>query len=94
MEIGSNPRLERSTRKRRKTCVRGCGPKTIKSCRGQWVEEDMTMDSLDTTSDYTEEEVSQEYSTWDEYLRKLLFVDVLNVMERNNSNERLYKDIT
>ena len=26
--------------------------------------------------------------------RKLLFVDFLYVMERNNSNEKLYKDIT
>ena len=72
MEIGSNPRLERSTRKRRKTYVRGRGPKTIKSRRGQWVEEDMTMDPPDTTNDCTEEEVSQEYSTWDEYFEKIV----------------------
>ena len=62
----SNLRLERSTRKRIKTYVHGRGPKTIKSRRGQWVEEDMTMDPPDTTNDYNEEEVSQEYSTWDE----------------------------
>ena len=35
----------------------------------------------------TKEEVGQDYGRWDEYLRKLLFVDVLYVMERNNSNE-------
>ena len=45
------------------------------------------MDPPDTTNDCTEEEVSQEYSTWDEYFEKLLFVDVLNVVERKNSNE-------
>ena len=72
MEIGSNPRLELSTRKRRKTYVRGRGPKTIKSHRGQWVEEDMPMDPPDTTNDCIEEEVSQEYGTWDEYFEKIV----------------------
>ena len=65
MEIGSNPRLERSTRKRRKTYVHGHGPKTIKSRRAQWVEEDMTMDPPNTTNNCTEEEVGQDYSTRD-----------------------------
>jgi hypothetical protein len=51
------------------------------------VEEDMTMDPPDTTNDCTKQEVGLEYSTWDEYFEKLLFVDVLYVMERNNSNE-------
>ena len=94
MEIGANSRLERSTRKRIKTDVHGHGPKTIKSHRGQWVEEDMTMDPPDTTNDYTEEEVNQEYSTWDEYFEKIVVRGCLNIVERNNSNERLYKDIT
>ena len=58
MEIGANSRLERSIRKRIKTYVYGHGPKTIKSRRGQWVEEDMTMDPPDTINDCTEEEVS------------------------------------
>lgn len=56
MEIGENVELEHSTRKR-KRYVRGRGPKTIKLCRGQWVEEDMTMDLADTTNDCTEQEV-------------------------------------
>ena len=60
MEIGANSRLEHSIRKRIKTYVHGCGPKTIKACRGQWVEEDMTMDPPNTTKDYTKEEVSQD----------------------------------
>ena len=30
------------------------------------------MDPLDTTNDCTEEEVSQEYSTWDEYFEKIV----------------------
>jgi hypothetical protein len=94
MEIGPDSRLERSTRKIIKTYVCGRGPKTIKSRRGQWVEEDMTMDPPDTTNGCTEEEDSQELVHGMNTLRKLLFVDVLNVMERNNSNDRLYKDIT
>jgi hypothetical protein len=36
------------------------------------VEEDMTMDPPNTTNDCTEEEVSQEYSTWDEYFEKIV----------------------
>lgn len=72
MEIGANSQLERSTRKRTKTYVQGRGPKTIKSRRGQWVEEDMTMDPRDTTNDCAEEEVNQEYSTWDEYFDKIV----------------------
>jgi hypothetical protein len=43
MEIGENVELEHSTRKI-KRYVHGHGPKTIKPHRGQWVEEDMTMD--------------------------------------------------
>ena len=70
MEIGENAYPESSTRKRIKTYVRGSGPKIAKSCRQQWVEEDMTMDPLDTTNDCTKEEVSQDYSTWDEYFEK------------------------
>ena len=72
MEIGANSQLESSTRKRIKAYVRGRGPKTIKSCREQWVEEDMTMDPPDTTNGCTEEEVSQEYSTWDKYFEKIV----------------------
>jgi len=53
MEIGANVDLEHSNRKIR-IYVHGHGPKTIKSCRGQWVEEDVTMDSIDTTNDCTE----------------------------------------
>ena len=93
MDIGENVELEHSTSKI-KRYVRGRGPKTIKSHIGQWVEEDMTMDPIDTTNDCTEQEVGLEYSTWDEYFEKLLFVDVLYVVERNNSNKRLYKEIT
>ena len=36
------------------------------------MEEDMTMDPLDTTNDCTEEEVGQDYSTWDEYFEKIV----------------------
>ena len=72
-----------------------CRPPIVKSRRGQWVEEDMTMDSIDALeAQHTEQEVGNHYSTWDEYLRKLLYVDVMNVMERKNSNVVLYKDIT
>lgn len=88
MEIGENAGSKPSTSKRKKY-VCGCGPKTVKSQRGQWMEEDMRMDPPDTTNDCIEQEVSQDYSTWDEYFEKLLFVDVLYVMERKNSNERL-----
>jgi hypothetical protein len=56
MEIGENVEIEHSTRKR-KRYVCGRGPKTIKSHRGQRVEEDMTMDPADTTNDCTEQEV-------------------------------------
>ena len=56
----------------KKRYVHGHGPKTIKSHRQQWVEEDMRMDPLDTTNDYTKEEVSQEYSTSDEYFEKIV----------------------
>jgi len=71
MEIGENVELENSTRKR-KRYVRGRGPKTIKSRRGQWVEEDMTMDPTHTTNDCTEQEVGLECSTWDEYFEKIV----------------------
>ena len=36
-----------------------------------WLE-DMTMDPIDTTNDCNEEEVSQNYSTWDEYYEKIV----------------------
>jgi hypothetical protein len=50
MEIRENVELKHSTSKiKRYVC--GRGPKTIKSCRGQWVEEDMKMDLADTTND-------------------------------------------
>jgi hypothetical protein len=65
MEIGANVELEHSTSKSR-------GPKTIKSRRGQWVEEDMTMDPANTTNDCTKQEVGLDYSTWDEYLEKIV----------------------
>ena len=71
MEIGANAEPKRSTSKRRRY-VRGCGPKTVKSRRGQWVEEDMTMDPVDTTNDCIEQEVVQDYSTWDEYFEKIV----------------------
>jgi hypothetical protein len=61
MDIGASAQPKRSTSKRKKTYVRGCGPKTIKSQRTQWVEEDMTMDPPDTTNNYTEKEVGQDY---------------------------------
>ena len=32
----------------------------------------MAMDPPDTTNDCTEEEVSQEYGTWDEYFEKII----------------------
>ena len=72
MEIGANARLERSTRKRIKTYVYECETKTLKWHRRQWVEEDMTTDPPDTRNDWTKEEVSQEYSTWDEYFEKIV----------------------
>ena len=50
-----------------------CRPPTIKSSRGKWVEEDMTMDSIDTIeSQHTEQEVGNDYSTWDEYFEKIV----------------------
>jgi len=55
MDIGANVEHEHST-SNRKRYVRGCGPKTIKSRRGKWVEEDMTMDPADTTNDCIEQE--------------------------------------
>jgi hypothetical protein len=36
------------------------------------VEEDMTMDPPETKNECTKEEVSQEYSTWDEYFEKIV----------------------
>ena len=53
MEIGANAEPKRSTRKI-KIYVYGRGPKTIKSRRGKWVEEDMTIHPQDTTNDCTE----------------------------------------
>jgi len=58
--------------KEKKTYVCGCGPKTVKSRRTQWVEEDMTMDHVDPTNSCTEAEVGQYYSTWDEYFEKIV----------------------
>lgn len=71
MEIGANVEPESLTSKRTRY-VRGRGPETVKSHRGQWVEEDMTMDPADTTNDCTEQEVGQDYSTWDEYFEKIV----------------------
>ena len=68
MEIGANAKHERSTSKR-KIYVRG--PKTIKSHRGQWVEEDMTMDPANRTKDCIDKEVGEDYNTWDEYFEKI-----------------------
>ena len=48
-------------KEKEKTYVSGRGPKTIKSQRTQWVEEDMTMDPPNTTNNYTEKEVGQDY---------------------------------
>jgi uncharacterized protein with LGFP repeats len=71
MDIGANVELEYSTRKR-KIYVRGRGTKTVKSRRGQWVEEDMTMDHADTTNDFTKKKVDLDYTTWDEYFEKIV----------------------
>jgi hypothetical protein len=71
MDIGENVEPGHSTSKR-KRYVHGRGPKTVKSCRGQWVEEDMTMDLTDTTNDCIEQEVGWDYSTWDEYFEKIV----------------------
>ena len=60
MEVGENVEIEHSTRKR-KRYVRGHGTKTIKSHRGQWVEEDMTMDPPDTKNNFTKKEVVKDY---------------------------------
>lgn len=60
-----------STRKI-KRYVHGCGPKNVKSLRGQWLEEDMTMDPIDTTNYCTEQEVGEDYRTWDEYFEKII----------------------
>ena len=46
-----------------KKYVCGREPKTVKSRRVQWVEEDMTMDTSDITNDCTEEDIRQDYST-------------------------------
>jgi hypothetical protein len=37
------------------------------------VEEDITMDLVDTTNDCTEQEVGLDYITWDEYFEKTVF---------------------
>ena len=50
MDIAASAQPEHSTRKRKKTYVRGPGPKTVKSQRTQWVEEYMTMDPPETTN--------------------------------------------
>lgn len=71
MEIGANVDPKPSTGKI-KRYVHGSGPKTVKSHSRQWVEEDMTMDIEDTTNDCTEQEVGQDYSTWDEYFEKII----------------------
>lgn len=65
MDIGTRAYPKRSIRKRKKIYVCGHGLRTVKSRRTQWVEEDMTMDILDITNTCTEEEVGQDYSTWD-----------------------------
>jgi len=36
------------------------------------VEEDMTMDPIDTTNECIEQEVGQDYITWDEYFEKIV----------------------
>lgn len=56
MEIGANVEPKCSTSKR-KRYAHGRGPKIVKSRRGKWVEEDMTMDPADTTNDCTKQEV-------------------------------------
>ena len=48
MEIGGDEDPWHLTNKRKRH-VHGHGPKPAKSRRGQWVEEDMAMDPLDTT---------------------------------------------
>ena len=46
---------------------------TVKSRRGQWVDEDMIMDCIDTIeAQHTEQEVNNDYSTWDEYFEKIV----------------------
>ena len=56
----------------KKKNVRGRGPKTMKSHRGQWLEDDMTIDPTNTTNDRTEQQIGQELSTWDEYFEKIV----------------------
>jgi len=63
MEIGTSAQPRCSTSKRKKTYVCGSGPKTVKSRRIQWVEEDMTMDPPYTTNNCTEEEIGKYFST-------------------------------
>jgi len=94
IEILENVEFKCSSTKRIKyVCVRG--PNTIKSHHWKSMEEDMETNSIDTTwNECTEQEVGQDYTTRMNNLRKLLFVDVLYVMERNNSNVELYKDNT
>lgn len=61
-----------SAREKQQSVCR-CQPPIVKSHRGQWVEEDMTMDSIDTIeAQHTEQEVGNDYSTWDEYFEKIV----------------------
>jgi hypothetical protein len=85
MDIGANVEHEHST-SNRKRYVRGCGPKTVKSRRGKWVEEDMTMDPADTTNDCIEQEVGQDYNTWDEYFEKIDICGCFVCREKKQSN--------
>ena len=41
------------------------GPPTVKSCRKQWVEEDMTVESADpTANEHNAQDVSHDNTTW------------------------------
>ena len=61
MDIGASEQPKHSTSKIKNTYVYWRGPKTIKSKRTQWVEEDMTMNPPDTKNSFTEKEVCQDY---------------------------------
>jgi hypothetical protein len=85
MKIVTNVEHEHSTSKRKKY-VRGRGPKTVKSRRGKWVEEDITMDPVDTTNDCIEQKIGQDYNTWDEYFDKIVICGYFVCRENKQSN--------
>ena len=72
MELG--PKAVFESYSRRGKYIPRRGPKTVLSRRGKWVEEDMTMDTVDTTNECIEQEVGHDYSTWDQYSEKTVTV--------------------